>query len=151
MKNNSASAWRIFMKFYISLFFPKYVEKIRVSLKSDKNNKYFTWRPVYIYDISLNYFQNANCFTQNFWHGQNTHFVFSNFFSPRKSYRLWDKSNVEKRGTAGQNIGDNVRRRRKNVIGMPNNKDKNTDRHTHTIEYSPLSHGNNGYANALKY
>jgi len=58
---------------------------------------------------------------------------------------------VEKRGTAGQNIGDNVRRRRKNVIGMPNNKDKNTDRHTHTIEYSPLSHGNNGYANALKY
>jgi hypothetical protein len=30
------------------------VEKIKVSLKSDKNNEYFTWRPVYIYDnISL--------------------------------------------------------------------------------------------------
>ena len=29
--------------------------KIQVSLKSDKNNRYFTWRPIYVYDnISLN-------------------------------------------------------------------------------------------------
>jgi hypothetical protein len=35
--------------------FRKSVEKIQVSLKSDKNNGYFTWRPMYIYDyISLN-------------------------------------------------------------------------------------------------
>jgi hypothetical protein len=36
--------------------FRKSVEKIQVSLKSDKNNGYFTWRPMCIYDnISLNY------------------------------------------------------------------------------------------------
>jgi len=29
--------------------FRKYVEKIQVSLKSDKNNGYFTWRPIYIF------------------------------------------------------------------------------------------------------
>jgi len=35
--------------------FRKSVPKIQVSLKSDKNNRYFTWRPIYIYDhISLN-------------------------------------------------------------------------------------------------
>jgi hypothetical protein len=33
----------------------KSVDKIEVSLKSDKKNGYFTWRPLYIYDnISLN-------------------------------------------------------------------------------------------------
>ena len=32
-------------------------EKIQVSLQSDKNNRYFTWTPMYIYDnISLNSF-----------------------------------------------------------------------------------------------
>ena len=36
-------------------FFRKHVEKIQVSLKSDKNNGYFTWRTLYIFDhISLN-------------------------------------------------------------------------------------------------
>jgi hypothetical protein len=35
--------------------FRKSVEKIKVLLKSDKNNAYFTWRPMYMYDnISLN-------------------------------------------------------------------------------------------------
>jgi len=32
------------------------VEKIQFSLKSDKNNGHFTWRPTYIFDhISLSY------------------------------------------------------------------------------------------------
>jgi len=30
--------------------FQKSVKKIQVSLKSDKNNRYFTWWPVYIFD-----------------------------------------------------------------------------------------------------
>jgi hypothetical protein len=52
--NNSAPKERIFMKFDIWGFF-KSVEKIQVSLKSDKNNGYFTLRPMYIYDnVSLN-------------------------------------------------------------------------------------------------
>ena len=49
------SAWtRNFMKFDIWVFFEKSVEKIQVSLKSDNNNRYCTWRPIYIFDhISL--------------------------------------------------------------------------------------------------
>ena len=34
---------------YLSIF-RKPVDKIQVSLNSDKNNVYFTWRPVSIYD-----------------------------------------------------------------------------------------------------
>ena len=43
VRNNSAPPKWILMKFDIS-FFWKYVEKIQVSLKSDKNNGYITWR-----------------------------------------------------------------------------------------------------------
>jgi hypothetical protein len=40
--DNSAPTERIFMKFDIRRFFEKYVEKIKVSLKSDKNKGHFT-------------------------------------------------------------------------------------------------------------
>ena len=58
-----SSAWnilaptgRIFMKFDIfAFFFRKRMSNIQVSLKPDKNNGWFTWRPLYINDnISLN-------------------------------------------------------------------------------------------------
>jgi hypothetical protein len=52
--NNSVPTARIFMKFDTWVFFKKSVEKIQVSLKFAKNNGYFTWRPMYIYDITLN-------------------------------------------------------------------------------------------------
>jgi len=36
--------------------FRKSIEKTQVSLKSDKKNGYFTWRPIYIYNhISLSF------------------------------------------------------------------------------------------------
>ena len=39
---------------YFSIF-PKSVDKIQISLKSDKYNGHITWRPMYLYDhISLN-------------------------------------------------------------------------------------------------
>jgi len=41
MENNSAPSGRIIMKFNIYVFFEKSVEKIQVSLKSDKSNGYF--------------------------------------------------------------------------------------------------------------
>jgi len=51
--NNKPHTRRIFMEFVI---FRKSAQKIEVSLKSDKSNRYFTWRPIYIYDnISFNY------------------------------------------------------------------------------------------------
>jgi uncharacterized membrane protein YhaH (DUF805 family) len=53
--NNSAPTGRIFVKFYIWVFFWEYVENIQVSLKSDKNNGYFAWWPAYVCDsMSLN-------------------------------------------------------------------------------------------------
>jgi hypothetical protein len=33
---------------YLNIF-PKSVKNIKISLKSDKNNRYFTWRPIYIF------------------------------------------------------------------------------------------------------
>ena len=51
---SSATTGRILRKFYICDFFRKYVQKIQMSLKSDKNNGCFTWRRFHIYDnISL--------------------------------------------------------------------------------------------------
>jgi hypothetical protein len=49
VRNNSAPGGRIIIKFDISRFLGKHWRK----LKSDKNMGYFTWRPTYIYDISL--------------------------------------------------------------------------------------------------
>jgi len=47
--NNSAATERIFMKFDMSIF-RKSMEKIQVSFKSDKNNLYFAYGPIYIFD-----------------------------------------------------------------------------------------------------
>ena len=49
---------------YLSII-RKSVVKIQVSLKYDKNNGYFTYTPMYIYDnILLNYPWNEKCFGQ---------------------------------------------------------------------------------------
>jgi hypothetical protein len=44
--HNSAPTGRIFMKFYIWVFFEKYLEKMQVLLKSNEKKGYFTWRPI---------------------------------------------------------------------------------------------------------
>jgi len=64
--NNSTATGKIFIKFEISVFFRKFVEKIQVSLTSDMNIGYFTRRPVYMYDnMWLNSFYNEKYFKQN--------------------------------------------------------------------------------------
>jgi len=69
------------MKFHVLLFLKKIVEKVQVLLKSDKNNRYSTGRPIYIYDnTSLNSSENEDCVTQNLREKTETHFMFSNFF-----------------------------------------------------------------------
>ena len=90
--NNSASTGRIFMKFDIWVFFSKSFEKIQVSLKSDKNNGQFTWRPVYIYDCLVEW--------EMFRTTKSEHILCSTASFHRKSCRLWD--NVEKYCGAGQ-------------------------------------------------
>jgi hypothetical protein len=51
--HNSVSTECIFMKFDFWVFFSKSVQIIQISLNSQRNTGYFTWRPMYIYDISL--------------------------------------------------------------------------------------------------
>jgi hypothetical protein len=65
---------------YLSIF-RKSVERIQVSWKSDKNNGYFTLRPIYIYDISLSSTWNRNVSDKSCRENQNTHFRVSNCFS----------------------------------------------------------------------
>jgi len=48
-RNNSAPTGRISTKFDIWGLFEKPIWKIRVSLKSDKNNGHFKWTPMYTY------------------------------------------------------------------------------------------------------
>jgi hypothetical protein len=72
--------WTDFHEILYSSIFRKSVQKIQVSLKSCKNEGYFTLRPLYIYDnISLNSSYNKKCFRRSPTEYQNTHFMFSNF------------------------------------------------------------------------
>jgi len=50
------------MKFYVRVFFffRKYVEKIQVLPKSDKNNGRFAWKPTYVYQSFLPRMRNVS-------------------------------------------------------------------------------------------
>jgi len=86
-RNNSAHTGRIFIKFDVSDFSKKTVEKIQVLLKYDKYNGYFTRRPIYIYHhISLTSSFDEKCFREICTENQNTN-ICSIIFS-RKSRRL---------------------------------------------------------------
>jgi len=63
-------SWKLMFEY----FFRKCVEKIQVSLKSDKNNGYLALRLLYIYDILL------KCFRQICRQNQDTRLIFNNFF-----------------------------------------------------------------------
>ena len=47
------SHWMGFPEILYLSFFQKSLKKIQVLLKSDKNNRYFTRRPIYIFDHIL--------------------------------------------------------------------------------------------------
>ena len=62
--------------------FSKIFRETEVSLKSDKNKGYFTWRPVYIFIISRAFLlRMGNVSDKRCRENQKTHFVFSNFSS----------------------------------------------------------------------
>jgi len=89
--NNSVPTGRIFMEFDIWGFS---VEKIQVSLKSDKNKEYFTWRPMYILHIYFAHFYlEWETFRTEVVENIKTHILCSVTIF-RKSCRLWN--NVEK-------------------------------------------------------
>ena len=88
--SNSAPTGRIFMKFYL-WGFPKSVEKIQFSLKSDYNTGTFNKFP-------STFLITSRLFVPIMWNvsdeicraKRNTHLVFDNVFG--KSYRLWDRT-----------------------------------------------------------
>ena len=82
---------------YLRFFFRQSVEKIKVSLKYNKNKGYFTWRRFTLVILSRWYLLRLRNDSNKTCRGnQNTHFMLRYFF--RKSCRLWD--NVEKDGGA---------------------------------------------------
>jgi len=80
--NYSSSHWTDFHDIWCSNIFRKSVEKIQVLLKSNKNDRYLSWRPMYIYDFQAKVLEIIN-----------THIFYSITFSWQLC-RLWD--NVEK-------------------------------------------------------
>jgi len=70
-----------------------------------KNNGYFTWRRIYIFDHSSQIFSCCKkCFRQICRENPNIHFIFR--FFTRKSCRLW--GNVEKYRPTGHATDDNL-------------------------------------------
>jgi hypothetical protein len=103
--NNSAPTGQIFMKFDIWIFFEKYVEKIQVPLKSDKNKGYFTEYQCIFSIISRSAIRRMrNVLGKNCRNNKNTHFIFNT--PRRKTCRLW--YNVENYFIAGQATDDNM-------------------------------------------
>jgi hypothetical protein len=49
--DNSASPWTFYHEIRYLRIFRKFVQEVQVWLESEKNNGYFKWRPMYIYDI----------------------------------------------------------------------------------------------------
>jgi hypothetical protein len=73
----------------------KSVEKIQVSLRSDKNNGHFTGRPTYIYNISLNSSENETFPGKSCKHKHKQ--------KPKiVPFQMWEK------GTARQAVEDNT-------------------------------------------
>jgi len=71
--------------------FRKIAEKIHVSVISEKNNSYFTRRPIYIFDnISLRSSKNELFQKEDVGKIRTTHFMFNNvfFFENRAVYDI---------------------------------------------------------------
>ena len=90
--------WMEFHDIWYFCIFHKYVEKIHVSLKSDKNNGYFTWWPIYIFFIISRSFilRMINVSDKSCRRNQNT-LLYSIIFSSesRAVYEIMCKNIVE--------------------------------------------------------
>jgi hypothetical protein len=94
--------------------FRKSFEYIPVLLKSDKGNGYCTWRHIYIFMISGRILLRTENVSHKSCRGKQNTFYIQDPFS-RKSRRLW-QYNRDRQAT-----DDNIMRRRKDEIFMPDN------------------------------
>jgi hypothetical protein len=93
--NNLTPTGRIFIKFDIWGFFENLSwKKNQISLKSDKNNRYYTWRPTYICDnLSLYSSQNEK-YLYKVVENQNPHCMFNNFFPENRAIYETKRKNM---------------------------------------------------------
>ena len=94
-------SWNLIFDF----FFRKSVKQIEVSLKSDKNNRYFTWRSLYIFIIYRSVLLRMRIVLDEIVQNRYTHFLLNKFFFVN-FYRLWDYVKIYCR--AGQATNDNI-------------------------------------------
>jgi hypothetical protein len=88
------SHWTDFHKIWHLSISLKPVAKTKVSLKSDENNGYFTWKPAYINDnILLNSSYNEKLFNTRHRENKNTNVVVNTFFSETRTVYeiIWKK------------------------------------------------------------
>ena len=74
--------------------FSRFVEKIRLSLKSDKNNGYF-YEDLCTFMISVSILLRKRNVLEEIWReNQNSHFVFNNFYSANRAVyeMMWENS-----------------------------------------------------------
>jgi len=104
-RNVSVTIERFFTKFDIWVFLKKYVVQVQVLLKSVKNDKYFAWRPIYIFWLYLTQlFLKLEKFQINV--GKNSrHILRLIHFCFLQWCRLWD--NIEKTLYSRQTTCDN--------------------------------------------
>jgi len=92
------SHWTDFHEIWCFNTFRKSVKKIQVSLKSDKNNGYFTWKPIFVFDhITLSSSYNDNFFRKKQSLRDNKTHIWCSvpFFSENPCYEKMWKNIVE--------------------------------------------------------
>ena len=104
--NNKGPSGRILMKLCIWYYFRKFVDKMQMSLKSDKNNGKITRRRFDIYDCLSELLLVWEMFQIKMFWRKNTQSIFHTPPLPRKLYRLWD--NVEKCAGAREAADDSM-------------------------------------------
>ena len=93
----------------------KSVEKVQVSLKPDKNTRYFKQRLMYIYDSNaVKFLRKINVSDRNCRENQNTYFTFNFFFENGAVYKIMWKRKYDR---AGQTTNDNAA----HALCMPDN------------------------------
>ena len=84
-----SSPGRIFMKFYIWVFFRKPEKKIQVSSKYDKNNGYFTWITITFLSYLVHFFLESEMLQAKVVQKINTQILCSTTFPKIVLFRGW--------------------------------------------------------------
>ena len=89
------SQWTDFHEIWYLCIFRQSAEKVQISLKSEENYGYFTWRSMYVYDVFLSILLRMTMFQTKVVKEINTHFISQNFlFENCSVYEVMWKNTV---------------------------------------------------------